>query len=444
LHAASYKKRSEYMVRWEVDFFFLFFDIPPEFPRRGLYARVSRVDSLSASPHRRSSFEFDCIDADYVDDVGPQLLDGFRIEQTKPFALIRVVTTASRFGDLAGVIPTSGDWFHLEIEPGGAGLPTWHAQLEADGYSRHARGVMTYARRLDAPDETSGPRSRPQTLGAAVAPRLMLPSSLAAACAALPKPTARTAISTILMSVPRAASILVRDVGQASFISLRDDRNRAILHFDVGSPISFNRHTFPSDFDIDRGEEPPIILSHWDWDHLHAAFQRSHLLDCPWIVPDQRLGPGAARLARILAAKGNLLVRPANARLRFPFGELVQSQGLAGDLNDTGLTVLVTLASGRSALLTGDADYAHLMHAKAKSVDHLVATHHGARFAAGVGAGAKQRKKKGKPMLSSPQPNVYRHPHTEALRKHATAGWRTWITTAGRKGIEGRGDRIMN
>ena len=284
-------------------------------------------NSLSTSPHRRSSFEFDCIDADYVDDVGPKLLDGFRVGKTKPFALLRVVTTASRFRDISGAIPIPGDWFRLEIEPGVAGLPAWHAQLEADGYSRHARGIMTYARRIETPDETPGPRSRPQALGAAVAPRLALPSSLIAACAALPKPTGRAAISKILVRIPRPASILIRDVGQASFVSLRDDQDRAILHFDVGSPISFNRHTVPTDFKIDLPEAPPIILSHWDWDHLHAAFQRPHLLDCPWIVPDQRLGPGAARLARILAAKGNLLVRPTNARLRFPFGELMQSLG---------------------------------------------------------------------------------------------------------------------
>lgn len=371
-------------------------------------------------------------------------MHGFRFEKTKPFALLRVVTTASRFGEFAGAIPTSGDWFHLEIAPDGAGLATWHAQLEADGYSRHARGVMTYARRLDAPGETSGPRSRPHALGAAVAPRLVLPSSLAAACAALPKPSARAAISKILTNVPQATSILIRDVGQASFVSLQDDRDRAILHFDVGSPISFNRHTVPPDFDIDLPEAPPIILSHWDWDHLHAAFQRPHLLDCPWIVPDQRLGPGAARLARILAAKGNLLVLPANAQLRFPFGELVQSQGIAGDLNDTGLTVLVTLTSGRSALLTGDADYAHLMHANANKVDHLVGTHHGARFDAGVTAVPAPNNKHGKLVLSYGYRNVYRHPHAEALRKHATAGWKTWITTAGRKGVASRGDRIMN
>ncbi|MET4115887.1 hypothetical protein ABIB85_005123 [Bradyrhizobium sp. JR1.5] len=247
---------------WEVIFFFFFIRIPPEFPRRGLYARVSRVDSLSTSPHRRASFEFDCIDADYVDGAGPRLLDGFRAEQTKPFALLRVVTTPARFGHFAGATPAPADWFYLEIEPDGSGLPAWHAQLEGNGYSAHARGVLTYARQLDTPDKTRGPRSRPQTLGAAATPRLGLPSSLVSACAPLPKPATRAAISTVLKRVPQAASVLVSDVGQANFVSLCDDRGRAILHFDVGFPISFNRHTFPSNFDINRSETPPIVLSH--------------------------------------------------------------------------------------------------------------------------------------------------------------------------------------
>jgi beta-lactamase superfamily II metal-dependent hydrolase len=229
--------------------------------------------------------------------------------------------------------------------------------------------------------------------------------------------------------------VLVRDVGQASFIILCDGAGRAILHFDVGFPISFNRHTFPADFDIDRTEKPPIILSHWDWDHLHGAFHLPHLLECPWIVPDQPLGPGAARLARILLGKGNLLVRPDTARIRFPFGELVQSRGPTGDLNDSGLTVLVTLTSGRSALLTGDADYVHLVHAKAKAVDHLIATHHGARFSAGVATVPTPNSRDCTLLIPYGCRNVYRHPHPEALQKHTKAGWTRCVTTAGRKGI---------
>ncbi|WP_354265191.1 MULTISPECIES: hypothetical protein [unclassified Bradyrhizobium] len=181
-----------------------------------------------------------------------------------------------------------------------------------------------------------------------------------------------------------------------------------------------------------------------DWDHLHGAFHLPHLLECRWIVPNQRLGPGAARLARILAEKGNLLVRPPNARIRFPFGELVRSRGPARDLNNSGLTILATLTSGRSALLTGDADYAHLMHANATKVDHLVATHHGARFNADAASVPMPNNRHGQLVISYGYRNVYRHPHAEALSKHANSGWTTCLTTAGRRGVASRGDRIMN
>lgn len=425
----------------EAIFFFFF---PPEFPRRSLYARVSRVDSLSTSSQRRASYEFDCIDADYVDGAGPQLLDGFHADHTKPFALLRVVTTPARFGQFAGATPAPADWFYLEIEPGGSGLPAWHAQLQGNGYSVHSRGVLTYARRLDAPDELTGPRSRHQSLGASVAPRLVLPPPLAGACMPLTNPTSGAKISTILKSVPQAATVLVRDVGQANFVSLCDDLGRPVLHFDVGLPISFNSHTRPSKFNIDPNVRPPIILSHWDWDHLHGALEFPHLLDCPWIVPDQRLGPGAARLARILGEKGNLLVRPTNAPIRFPFGELVRSGGPVGDLNDSGLTVLAILTSGRSALLTGDADYAHLMHSNAGRIDHLIATHHGARFNSSQRSVPRPNRRGGTLVISYGYRNVYRHPHKEALAKHAKSGWRSHVTTAGRKGIALRGDRAIS
>jgi competence protein ComEC len=253
---------------------------------------------------------------------------------------------------------------------------------------------------------------------------------------------ARGKISAILKNVSSATSVLVRDVGQANFISLRDDQGRAILHYDVGFPISFNRHTFPRAFNIDTGETPPIILSHWDWDHLHAALCLPHLLDCSWIVPNQHLGPSAARLAQILAGKGNLLVRPRSAGGRFGFGELMQSQGLAWDLNNTGLTVLVALTSGRSVLLTGDADYTHL-HSKPNCVDHLVATHHGARFDAAVAMVPAPRNSNCSLVISYGTRNVYGHPHPEALHKHSVAGWKSVMTTAGRKSISGRGDCMM-
>jgi hypothetical protein len=63
-----------------------------------------------------------------------------------------------------------------------------------------------------------------------------------------------------------------------------------------------------------------------------------------------------------LAARGNLLVRPTTAPSKYHFGEVFQSQGPAGDLDDTGPTILVTLANGRSLLPTGDADYTYVIN----------------------------------------------------------------------------------
>jgi hypothetical protein len=272
--------------------------VPEEFPRRELYARVSRVDTLSNSPYRRASFEFDCVDADHVDDAGMALTTD--VDEIRPFALLRVVTTPARFKAFAGDLPVPGDWYHLAVEPSGLGLPTWHSQLSANGYSNHARGLTTYARRINSPDDVPRrPGADPQTLGAAVAPRVVLPSSLVAACAALPRLAAHGAISAILKNVSRATSVLVRDVGQANFSSLRDDQGRAILHYDVGFPISFNRHTFPNPhaFNIDSGETPPIVLSHWDWDHLHGALclpPAELLMDCPRSASRTRRGAASS------------------------------------------------------------------------------------------------------------------------------------------------------
>ncbi|RWD32086.1 MAG: hypothetical protein EOS22_03585 [Mesorhizobium sp.] len=50
----------------EADFFFFFTERPPDFPARKIYSRLSRVDLPSPGPAGRASFEFDCIDADYL------------------------------------------------------------------------------------------------------------------------------------------------------------------------------------------------------------------------------------------------------------------------------------------------------------------------------------------------------------------------------------------
>lgn len=400
---------------------------------------------LSTTAAARGSFEFDGIDADYADSVEGAIGGAFGEGATKPFATIRIVTTPRRLEEVAGGPGVPGNWFALEIGPKGsaASMPTWHAQLQPNGFLAHSRGVTSNITYLgsDRDEDPRGPR--PQSVGAAIAKQVTVPSAVIAACALPRSPNAQQAIASVLSSVTRVATLRVRDVGQASFSSLCDKHGKPLLHYDVGFPISFNGHTSPKTFDIDPTEKSPVILSHWDWDHLHAAYLYPHLTDCPWIVPDQKLGPGAARLARILASKGRLLVHPTGNSTVFPAGEIAHASGPPASLNDTGLTVRVTLASGRVALLTGDVDYSFLAHATAGPVNHLVATHHGARFASGSAAIPVPVPSMETLLLSYGSRNVYRHPHIDALKLHVGAGWANQISTA-RNGALLRGDREVD
>ncbi|WP_246249037.1 metallo-hydrolase/oxidoreductase [Chelativorans alearense] len=266
-------------------------------------------------------------------------------------------------------------------------------------------------------------------------------SAVIAACV-MPPSSAKQSVGAALGSIFGIALLRVRDVGQASFSSLCDKSGKALLHYDVGFPISFNGHTSPKSFDLDVDEKPPVVLSHWDWDHLHAAFLHPHLMECIWIVPDQKLGPGAAHLARILAAKGNLLVHSVSSPTILAWGEIAQAAGPLASANDAGLTISLAVSSGHTVLLTGDADYAFLSHTAQAPVDFLVATHHGARFASGGTAIPSPGSAAGALLLSYGKRNVYRHPHADALRNHRNAGWINQLSTA-HTSTGPRGDRTV-
>jgi competence protein ComEC len=409
-------------------------DKTSDFPKRELIAFVARVERIGPEPYGRTSFEFDAIDATIPEeDLERAILDPLEVA---PFAVIRVVTTQRRFLELFKFEPKDGMWVELSIRPhdGVPGPITFHSQLQGDGYTEHTRGVLGDARLIFPPDED--PIS-PVSIGAAVAGTILKATEIVAICK-FPRAAIGTnyRIRRILRKLSNIHRVQVRDVGQASFVSLLSKDDEILAHFDAGWPISFNAHTVPSTRPPVSGAAP-VILSHWDWDHLHAYHGCAELRNTTWLVPDQRFGPGARKVASQLHSAG-LLVGFAGQFECFPAGVLIRCSGKSTS-NDTGLALIIQLCSGSVVLLVGDACYESLGSIfNSIEYDYIVATHHGADFAGPVPLAPKLG---GHGVISVGSGNVYKHPRADAVQKHTLAGW-TLLPTSSNSTVP-RGDRYI-
>ena len=387
-----------------------------EFPDRKLIAFVTRVERIGPEPYGRSSFEFDAIDAETSEEEMERAISVPNI--TAPFAVLRVVTTEARFHRNYGFLPVEGMWVELSIEPSGKfrGPITFHSQLGPDGYSEHTKGRLSDARLLFRTGEDP---KLPVPLGASVANAFSKAAALANLCQfPIDAIGPHYRVRAVLRSLRNVLCICVRDVGQASFVSLLDGNGKPCAHFDAGWPISFNRHTAPKQVPLISGNAP-VILSHWDWDHLHAYHRCNGLSATRWLTPIQPLGPGARKVANQLNAAGNL-IGYSGPSVIFRDGILVACSGPAGP-NDNGLALALKLSSGKLALLVGDASYDSLGHwASIAPFNLLVVTHHGAEFAGGVPL-ASSVSSDG--VVSVGRGNVYKHPRQSALDRHTRAGW---------------------
>jgi hypothetical protein len=407
-----------------------------EFPQRRLIALVTRAERVGSKPYGRTSFEFDGIDAQTpIEDLDEAFSEP---KYRKPFAAVRVVTTENRFQTLFKFVPAEGMWVELELEPhAGFERPlAFHSQLEEDGYNRHSVGRLRDARRLSFDGE---PPIAPVPMGAAASAAATLAHSLATKCAFPSSAIASAAtVRRLIWPLTFTESILVRDVGQASFISFICGccPNHVLGHFDAGWPISFNahtaRHSVPS-----ITAAAPVILSHWDWDHLHCYYKCERLRASPWITPVQALGPGAFKIATTLH-NNKLLFGCARTISVGPI-DLVVCAG-PHPMNDTGLALIIQLNSGKRALLVGDANYQAVGTPWTNAVyDLLVVTHHGAEFQGSPPIpSASQRPA----VVSVGRGNVYRHPRTSSLKAHEGAMWKIQMTS--NYGRRKRGDRILS
>ncbi|HEY1944524.1 MAG TPA: hypothetical protein VGH40_20620 [Roseiarcus sp.] len=229
-------------------FFWLFISPPRDgdFPEGRRYARLIKVDRIGSGAQARSSFEFDTVESGNPDDIAEWIRSGEAREQGR-FGLLKIVTTEKRFREVIGALPEVGRWYELDVarEPETGGLMSWFARLEDNGYTSLARGYTRDGEPLAAPDDDDL-SPRPRSVGAAATPVRQLPSAIVIACRPLSRPNAKQlAAMDVLKNIPPSVQVRVRDVGQANFVTLEDRQHMPLLHFDVGTPIAFNRHTLP-------------------------------------------------------------------------------------------------------------------------------------------------------------------------------------------------------
>jgi hypothetical protein len=400
---------------------------------RRLIGRIVRVERIGAHPYGRVSYEIDCIDSG-VDpsEVESALKDD---ESFELFAALRVLTTPKRFSDFTGAEPQEGDWLQLRIAPHDTEQRpiVFHSQLRLNGYTEQSRGSLFEAEVLFS-DKDTGPI--PRELGAAASPTNSLARAVAAASTfPLTGIAKRSDVMAVLGHVFEVEHLIVRDVGQANFVTLVDRKKNTLAHFDVGWPISFNGRTAPTTCVI-TVDSAPIILSHWDFDHLLAFYRFPYTRENYWIAPVQALGPGQAKVAHQLATKKRLLGWSGDTLVVGAI-KLFDCNGPHAS-NDGGLALVVSLLSGKRALLVGDATYNSIPTADTDKFDFLVVTHHGASF---NGAVPIPTSNLARGVISVGQGNVYKHPRDDAILRHTNGGW--LVSTTASSDQYARGDRIL-
>lgn len=247
--------------------------------------------------------------------------------------------------------------------------------------------------------------------------------------------------------------VAVVDVGQgaASFLFACEAPGvYPRLYFDLGGGVAKNAGTFPTPgVQWCFTEGPPVILSHWHWDHWAGATYGDianvqKAISAMWVAPDQKTGPFTNKFkSRILAAGGSIHLW-SNSLQPINRNALTIGRAMGSDLNSSGLILLIESPEGRFSLLPGDADYVHVPTKISDKYKHcglrtLVVSHHG-------GDGSV----KGLPPSNIPAPdrqerniavypvgieNSYKHPRDATVAAHVASGWTVMARTDIRYGL---------
>lgn len=222
----------------------------------------------------------------------------------------------------------------------------------------------------------------------------------------------------------------VYNIGQGNCNAVVDSHNFPLLYFDVGGGSGANKSSYPANFKLCHTNNPQVILSHWDLDHIVTAVYDPLLLKTKWLVPIQSsLSNTAIQIANALQLNGNLICWNATLGNLVAFGNhyIAKCNAPPTNKNSSGLSLYLNYKNKDYVLLPGDATFRYLPPLNFKhELIGLVASHHGAKSSIGN-------------MPSSSPPamlaysfgiaNTHKHAHSQARTAYRKNGWGIGLET---------------
>jgi hypothetical protein len=244
---------------------------------------------------------------------------------------------------------------------------------------------------------------------------------------------------TTAVRLPLAAvvGVAVYDVGQGSCGAICDANGRPLLYVDFGGGCLQNTRTYPPrrtpSVPLTFCHAPPVVLSHWDFDHWFSTLKQPPRPGTSWVVVDQSFGVRTSKFVSALEATCNILKWTAPSTVRAGAVTLVRCTGKSK--NDSGIAVFVELPQG-TVLFPGDAtfDKVPVPQPNTGALRGLVATHHGSRH---VGTPIPKPRATATLAYSFGAGNTYGHPAPAAQNLYCAERWAHSLSTPnGHIGIE--------
>lgn len=410
-----------------MNLFLVYGDIESQKPPQRLYALLDQADTLGDG---RVSLLFDAVDASWFDGMGGQFDEGIPPDvpveyfeaapvyvlqwDLNPSALPPTLLPLGQSpkhpeDDREWLLPFEQNWIELELVPGAGAAP--EAELYYNLFAEPIPVTMTMA----------GPVS------SRAAMRLKNSDPLA--------PIGDSTTTDITNAISGAFGgnaidhLGVYDVGQGNCVGFLVG-GRVALYSDFGGGVLANKKTFPAaltNFCFCSAKQPPVMLSHWDWDHWSSANRDTRAKTSTWIVPRQKpLGHvHGTFIAAVTSAGGNFLIWPSGGAA-CTAGQITIDKCTGTHRNDSGLAVKVTAPKGTSGdpiLLPGDAIYSYLPASIAQPFDDIVCAHHGGKIHGAV-APACPANNHSRLVYSYGKGNRYKHPLSATRTEHDNKGWR--------------------